>query len=108
MSSISDRLESPTPNWNHLLRRALPQLLACIRAPSGAPVDRLAILVINNRSALRMSNALDGVEPNVGKAARHKLLFDEAEALLSARFAAFLLESKGLSNLARVPTQFRN
>jgi DNA helicase II / ATP-dependent DNA helicase PcrA len=94
VSSISYRPESPTPNWNHLLRRALAQLLACIRAQSDSSVETLAILVSNNRSALRMSNALNGVEPHVGKAVRHKLLFDEAEALLSARLAAFLLEPK--------------
>lgn len=46
-----------------------------------------------------MSNALNAIEPNVGKAVRHKLLFDEAEALLSARFAAFLLEPKDLAQL---------
>ena len=45
-----------------------------------------------------MSNALNAIEPNVGKAVRHKL-FDEAEALLSARFAAFLLEPKDLAQL---------
>lgn len=99
VSSISYRPENPTPNWNHLLRRAIAQLLKTIRAESDAPVETLAILVSNNRSALRMSNALNAIEPNVGKVVRHKLLFDEAEALLSARFAAFLLEPKDLARL---------
>lgn len=99
VSSISYRPENPSPNWNHLLRRALAQLINNIRKESDAPIESLAILVSNNRSALRMSNALNALEPNTGKAVRHKLLFDEAEALLSARFAAFLLEPKDIANL---------
>lgn len=94
VSSLSYRPESPPPNWNHLLRRALAKLLSCLRAASDAPIRSVAILVANNRSALRMSNALNALEPNIGKCVRHKLLFDEAEALLSARVAAFLLEPK--------------
>ena len=99
VSSISYRPENPTPNWNHLLRRAMAQLLKAIRGETDEPVETLAILVSNNRSALRMSNALNAIEPNVGKFVRHKLLFDEAEALLSARLAAFLLEPKDLARL---------
>tara|TARA_R110000850_G_scaffold258988_1_gene385789 strand:- start:8953 stop:10713 length:1761 start_codon:yes stop_codon:yes gene_type:complete len=94
VSSFSYRPENPTPNWNHVLRRAIAQLLSKIRVESDSHPKTLAILVSNNKSALRMSNALNAIEPNVGKAVRHKLLFDEAEALLSARFAAFLLEPK--------------
>lgn len=71
-------------------------LLKSIRAQSDKKVETIAILVTNNRSALKMSNALNALGANVGKPVRHKLLFDEAEALLSARFAAFLLEPKGL------------
>ncbi len=99
VSSITYRPENPTPNWNHLLRRAMSQLIKSMRAESDAPIETLAILVSNNRSALRMSNALNAIEPNMGKVVRHKLLFDEAEALLSARFAAFLLEPKDLARL---------
>lgn len=99
VSAISYRPENPTPNWNHLLRRAMAQVLKAIRTETDAPVETLAILVSNNRSALRMSNALNAIEPNVGKVVRHKLLFDEAEALLSARLAAFLLEPKDLARL---------
>lgn len=99
VSSFNYRPENPTPNWNHVLRRAIAQLLARIRAQSDSRAKTLAILVSNNRSALRMSNALNALEPNTGKAVRHKLLFDEAEALLSARFAAFLLEPKDVARL---------
>jgi DNA helicase-2/ATP-dependent DNA helicase PcrA len=99
VSSFNYRPENPTPNWNHVLRRAIAQLLTRIRAESDSRAKTLAILVSNNRSALRMSNALNALEPNTGKVVRHKLLFDEAEALLSARFAAFLLEPKDLARL---------
>lgn len=99
VSAFSYRPENPTPNWNYLLRRAIAQLLSKIRVESDNRPKTLAILVSNNRSALRMSNALNSIEPNTGKAVRHKLLFDEAEALLSARFAAFLLEPKDLARL---------
>lgn len=99
VSTFFYRPENPPPNWNHVLRRAMSQLLSKIRAESDTRPKTLAILVSNNRSALRMSNALNAIEPNTGKAVRHKLLFDEAEALLSARFAAFLLEPKGPGRL---------
>jgi DNA helicase-2/ATP-dependent DNA helicase PcrA len=46
-----------------------------------------------------VSNALNGLGSNPGKAVRHKLLFDEAEALLTARLAAFLLEPKAAVSL---------
>jgi DNA helicase-2/ATP-dependent DNA helicase PcrA len=46
-----------------------------------------------------VSNALNALGSNVGKPVRHKLLFDEAESLLSARFAAFLLEPKDLRHI---------
>lgn len=101
VSCIQYRPEKPPPNWNHLLRRAIADVLKAIRAESDKQELTLAILVANNRSALKMSNALNGLEPNVGKVVRHKLLFDEAEALLSARFAAFLLEPKNLAQLER-------
>jgi DNA helicase II / ATP-dependent DNA helicase PcrA len=94
VSVLPYRPEKPPPNWNHLLRRAIAAVLKAMRAESDQQRLTLAILVGNNRSALRLSNALNGLEPNTGKVVRHKLPFDEAEALLSARFAAFLLEPK--------------
>ncbi|QRO31676.1 UvrD-helicase domain-containing protein [Chromobacterium violaceum] len=99
VSTLSYRPAKPPPNWNHLLRRALGELLKAIRAQSDKKVETLAILVTNNRSALKMSNALNALGANTGQPVRHKLLFDEAEALLSARFAAFLLEPKSLATL---------
>lgn len=99
VSALPYRPEKPPPNWNHLLRRALSELFKAIRAQSDIAPETIAILVSNNRSALKMSNALNALGTNVGKPVRHKLLFDEAESLLSARFAAFLLEPKKLDQL---------
>lgn len=92
--ALKYRPENPPPNWNHLLRRALLDLFKAIQAKQGSLPETTAILVSNNRSALKMSNALNALGANTGKPVRHKLLFDEAESLLSARFAAFLLEPK--------------
>lgn len=94
VSSIRYRPEKPTPNWNILLRRCLVSLSAAIKADGDKSLGTIAILVPNNRSALRISNALNALGAEGGKAVRHKLHFDEAEALLSARFAAFLMEPK--------------
>jgi DNA helicase-2/ATP-dependent DNA helicase PcrA len=94
VSSILYRPENPTPNWNILLRRSLKALIQAIKDSSDQPIEAIAILVANNRSALRISNALNALGAEGGKQVRHKLLFDEAEALLSARVAAFLLEPK--------------
>jgi len=99
VSSFSYRPENPPQNWNYLLRRALAQLLSKIRAESADRPKTVAILVSSKKSALRMSNALNAIAPNTGRVVRHKLLFDEAEALLSARFVAFLLEPKDLAQL---------
>ena len=99
VSALAYRPEKPPPNWNHLLRHALFRLFKAIRAHTGSFPETVAILVSNNRSALKMSNALNALGTNVGKPVRHKLLFDEAESLLSARLAAFLLEPKDLARL---------
>jgi DNA helicase II / ATP-dependent DNA helicase PcrA len=99
VSALAYRPEKPPPNWNHLLRHALFRLFKVIRAETGSFPETVAILVSNNRSALKMSNALNALGTNVGKPVRHKLLFDEAESLLSARLAAFLLEPKDLARL---------
>lgn len=81
-------------NFNHLLRRALGQLYKEIRADGKGGARTICILAMNKDGALKISNSLNGLFPNVGKVVKHKLLFDEAEALLTARFAAFLLEPK--------------
>ncbi|MFX1689848.1 UvrD-helicase domain-containing protein [Paraburkholderia sp. A2RI-6] len=85
-----------TVNWNHLLRRALAAIYKAIKDHTGDRAETIAILVSNNRTALRLSNALNalGIFSEKGKAVSHRLMFDEAEALLCARLAAFLLQPK--------------
>lgn len=94
VSSIIYGVGKNAPNWNHLLRRSLSQLHREMRADGKGSAMSVAILTMGKGGALKVSNALNGLGANSGKSVRHKLLFDEAEALLTARFAAFLLEPK--------------
>jgi DNA helicase II / ATP-dependent DNA helicase PcrA len=72
------------------LRMALGILQRSIKAAIGRYGRNVAILTHSGASAAKISVALN-TEP---KPVRHKLAFDEAEAMLTARFAAFLLEPK--------------
>jgi DNA helicase-2/ATP-dependent DNA helicase PcrA len=76
------------------LRMALGILQRSIRAATGRYGRNVAILTHSGASAAKVSAALNA-EP---KPVRHKLAFDEAEAMLTARFAAFLLEPKSEAN----------
>lgn len=76
-----------------VLRMALGMLQRSIRAATGRYGRSIAILTHSGASAAKVSAALNA-EP---KPVRHKLAFDEAEAMLTARFAAFLLEPKAES-----------
>lgn len=75
---------------NTALRMALGMLQRSIKAATGRYGRSVAILTHSGASAAKISAALNS-EP---KPVRHKLAFDEAEAMLTARFAAFLLEPK--------------
>jgi DNA helicase-2/ATP-dependent DNA helicase PcrA len=70
------------------LRVALAILHRKIKKETGGWARNVAILVPSGPAAAKVSAALGAAK----KPVRHKLLFDENEALLSARFAAFLLE----------------
>ncbi|WP_426161624.1 UvrD-helicase domain-containing protein [Pseudoduganella sp. R-34] len=94
IASILYGVGKQAPNWNLLLRRALSNLFRDMRGDGKGSVSTVAILTMGKSGALKMSNALNGMGANPGKVVRHKLLFDEAEALLTARLAAFLLEPK--------------
>lgn len=72
------------------LRIALAILYKKIAKETGSRARNIAILVPSGLAAAKVSAALGAAK----KPVRHKLLFDENEALLSARFAAFLLEPK--------------
>lgn len=73
-----------------ILRRAIGMLQRAIRTATGKYGRNIAILTHSGASAAKISAALN-TEP---KPVRHKLSFDEAEAMLTARFAAYLLEPK--------------
>jgi DNA helicase II / ATP-dependent DNA helicase PcrA len=70
------------------LRVALAILHRKIKKETGGWARNVAILVPSGPAAAKVSAALGAAK----KPVRHKLLFDENEALLCARFAAFLLE----------------
>lgn len=73
-----------------VLRMSIGMLQRAIKKATGKYGRSIAILTHSGGSAAKISAALN-VEP---KPVRHQLVFDEAEALLTARFAAFLLEPK--------------
>lgn len=87
-------LKYPKPNLNilpshDLLKEALNQLKKHIPLTNASAPFSIAILVGTNRSAMDISKRLrscgsEGIE--------HKLYFDNAKSLLSARLVAFLLE----------------
>ena len=73
-----------------IMRMSIGMLQQSIRKSTGKYGKSVAILTHSGASAAKISAALNA-EP---KPVRHKLSFDEAEAMLTARFAAFLLEPK--------------
>ena len=73
-----------------IIRMSIGMLQRAIRKSTGKYGKNVAILTHSGASAAKVSVALNA-EP---KPVRHKLSFDEAEAMLTARFAAFLLEPK--------------
>lgn len=73
-----------------ILRISLGALHRAIRKSTGSYARSIAILTHSGASAAKISAALNSGE----KPVRHSLAFDEAEAILNARFAAFLLEPK--------------
>jgi DNA helicase-2/ATP-dependent DNA helicase PcrA len=81
---------APKGDMNLAFRRALAILLRNVRKRTGKRPESVAILAPYGRDAARVSAAL-AAEP---KPVAHKVVFDEAKALLASRFAAFLLEPK--------------
>lgn len=77
-----------------VMRMSLSMLQRAIRKSTGKYGTSVAILTHSSASAAKISAALN-TEP---KPVRHKLSFDESEAMLTARFAAFLLEPKFKAN----------
>ncbi|MDH6152624.1 MULTISPECIES: UvrD-helicase domain-containing protein [Paraburkholderia] len=75
---------------NAIMRMSLGMLQRAIKKATGNYGKSVAILTHSGASAAKVSSALNAES----KPVRHKLSFDEAEAMLTARFAAFLLEPK--------------
>jgi len=88
VSSISYNPKART--LSDIMRMSIGMIQQAIKKSTGTYGENVAILAHSGSSAARISAALNS-EP---KPVRHKLSFDEAEAMLTARFAAFLLEPK--------------
>jgi DNA helicase-2/ATP-dependent DNA helicase PcrA len=91
VSSVS--YNPKTKGQNSALRMSIGILHRAIRKSTGSFARSIAILTHSGASAAKISAALNSGE----KPVRHSLAFDEAEAILNARFAAFLLEPKSVS-----------
>lgn len=87
---VSSFSYDPKRAQSSILRIAIGMLQRAIRKATGKYGKSIAILTHSGASAAKISAALNA-EP---KPVRHKLSFDEAEAMLTARFAAYLLEPK--------------
>jgi DNA helicase-2/ATP-dependent DNA helicase PcrA len=93
---VSSLSFNPTADLGVTLRRALGCLKRAIRSETQSWPKTIAILVPYGSEAARVSVSLNsGTKP-----VPHKLMFDEDEARLAARFAAFLLEPREAYNEA--------
>lgn len=82
------------PTYAEIIRMALGRLYHTIKKETGQPPENCAFLAPTGSGVARISAALN----NGDKPIPHKVLFDEAEVLLSSRLAAFLLEPKTEAN----------
>jgi len=81
------------------LRQAIGCLYREVKNETGQWAETIAILVPSAAEAAKVSAALNSGK----KPVPHKLMFDEDEARLAARFAAFLLEPRtGISELEQI------
>ena len=93
-AGVSSLCYDPKRPQQSVLRMAIGKLQRAIRKETGKYGRSVAILTHSGASAAKISAALNA-EP---KPVRHKLSFDEAEVVLTARFAAYLLEPKEAEN----------
>ena len=92
---VSRQMYDPKGEPAKRMRIALRQIFRKIRAATGKWPENIAILAPSGSGVSRASAALNsGLKP-----IPHKVLFDEAAALLSARIVAFLMEPKLELNL---------
>lgn len=83
------------PDWNKIVRTALGIIHRRVKKETGNWARSVAVLTPTGASAAKLSAALGAGD----KPVRHRLYFDESEAMLSARFAAFLLEPRNPENI---------
>ena len=89
-AGVSSFSYDPKRDQSVILRIATGMLQRAIRKATAKYGKSVAILTRSGASAAKISAALN----TAPKPVRHKLSFDEAEAMLTARFAAYLLEPK--------------
>lgn len=89
-AGVSSFTYDPQRPLSPVLRTAIAMVQCAIRKATGKYGKSLAILTHSGSSAAKISAALN-MEP---KPVRHKLSFDLTQAMLTARFVAFLLEPK--------------
>lgn len=82
------RFDPKTVDWAKTIRMAIGIVHRHVQKGTGDWAQSIAILLPSGAAAAKLSAKMAAGEQPI----RHKLLFDEAEAVLAARFAAFLLE----------------
>ncbi len=87
-------------NWkkpydSRTIRMAIGVINRRIKTATGQWPKSIAILLPSGTSTARLSAAMSSWDRPI----KHKLLFDEVEVMLAARFAAFLLEPKCIDRL---------
>ncbi len=87
---VSTLSYNPSSDLGPTMRRALGCLKREIRKETGSWPKTIAILVPSGNEAGKVSASLNDGKKSVP----HKLMFDEDEARLAARFAAYLLEPR--------------
>jgi len=80
----------PKGDINLAFRKSLAVVYRKVRSRTGTRPDSCAILTPTGRDVAWISAALS----NGPKPVAHKVIFDEARALLASRFAAYMLEPK--------------
>lgn len=95
-TGVTRHMYDPQADLGKRLRIVLGQIKRSVRKQTGSWPESVAILATTGAGVAKISAALN----NPIKPVRHKVLFDEASVLLSARLAAFLLEPKQEQNLS--------
>ena len=92
---VTRQMYTPKGDASRRMRIALGQAYRMVKKTTKKWPESIAILATGGAGVARISQALNaGLKP-----VKHKVLFDEATVLLSARLAAFLLEPKPIINL---------